>query len=61
MTITGYNDFYDGWLAWLLAQPYDTNQNWPWQEGWRMADETGESAALALKPEIQKGHIVVAK
>jgi hypothetical protein len=59
MTIKGYNDFYEGWLAWILMQPFDKTKSEEWRDGYTMGDETGELALEALRPEIKIGHIIV--
>lgn len=55
--LTGWNDFYSGWLAELFGVSDDENQSAEWRMGWKMANETGSMKALALIPEIKQGHI----
>ena len=60
MIIRGCNDLYEGWLSWLLKQPYDASvHSAAWCDGWRMADETGPGAVEVLRDEIELQHIVV--
>jgi len=62
--ISGYNAFYEGWLARVVGLPKvcmqsdDTNA---WIEGWEMADETGPAMFIALGEEITRnlGHIII--
>lgn len=56
-TLTTRNDFYDGWLAQLLGLPRPDEESAA--DGWDMGQETGNSAALALRPEIEIGGVRV--
>jgi hypothetical protein len=58
--ISGWNDFYEGWLANVMLLPNDNTKSLIWQDGWQTAHETGEMAILALVPEIRQGHIKIA-
>ena len=57
--LTGINEFYDGWLAWLMFQTIGPRRSYAWMDGYKMAAETGENAVLALRDEIKQGNIVV--
>ena len=57
--IRGSTDFYEGWLAWVLLAPMRRDASREWLLGWDMAQETGEEAVLAIRPEIKLGHIIV--
>ena len=66
MTITGWNEFYSGWLARVLLKNGDGKHNAPtdkdevWLDGWKMADESyGRGIGDALLMEIDEGHILV--
>ena len=59
MVVSGSNSFHAGWLSWLLLLPFDPSRDESWREGWKMGSETGEMAALALRPAIQLGQIIV--
>lgn len=51
--VAGWNPFYEGWLACILAQPLDPDQSEAWQSGWQTADETdAEGLMWALGQEI---------
>ena len=65
-TLTPRNEFYDGWLAWILGVSEMQKHSEAFREGWKMADETGGDRTLrvggsllllALVEEIDKGHI----
>lgn len=57
--LTGYNDFYDGWLHAILLRPLPTNAHAYFVDGYRMAHETGlEFAITALQAEMRLGHII---
>ena len=65
-TLTPRNEFYDGWLAWILGVAPQRRHGKDFRDGWKMADETaGEYTSgvgrglilLALVEEIDKGHI----
>jgi len=64
LKISGYNAFYEGWLARVFGQPkvcmksYDIEA---WLEGWDMADETGPNMYIALGMEITRnlGHVII--
>ncbi len=60
--ISGWNSFYEGWLARCFEQPNNTNQDEAWQRGWRMGDETDEDGRMvALCEEIKMGQAGIAK
>lgn len=63
MRVTGWNSFYDGWLAYLFGEPFDSATDGAWKEGWKMALETKEIGLLRVVFEVerQQGHIVVEK
>lgn len=51
--ISGWNSFYEGWLARCLGQPNDNTQDESWKEGWKMGDQTSDvGRMLALQEEI---------
>jgi hypothetical protein len=51
--------FHAGWWARLLGMPKDESNGQTWCEGWRIADETGETAWLACGDMIRLGQLVV--
>lgn len=51
--------FHQGWWARLLEQPDDESRPLAWREGWRTADETGETAWLACPAMLRLGQLVV--
>ena len=59
MLVQGWNEFYEGWLARVLLIPFHVTKSDAWKDGWRMADETGDSAIEVLQAEIRLGHICV--
>lgn len=59
MFVRGYNEFYEGWLAYVLCQPDDATRPENWREGWKMGEETGPRAVEALRSEIELGHVQV--
>ena len=67
-TLTTKNDFYDGWIGYLLNQAKPEDQGG--ECGWECADDTTEKTdhplfgrrdflAIALRAEIGLGHIVI--
>jgi hypothetical protein len=61
MKIRGWNEFYDGWLAWVLMQPHDIAKSDAWKDGWEMGQETSDHAVMVLRDEIKAGHVLVEK
>lgn len=60
MRISGWNDFYEGWLTAILLQPCPETAHPFFQDGYRMAKETGLDFAIqVLQAEIEKKHIIV--
>lgn len=55
--VSGWNPFYDGWLAFILNQPQPSEA--VAADGWQMGKETGGMAGVALQAEIRLGHITV--
>jgi hypothetical protein len=60
LLLTGYNEFYTGWLYALLVQPLPEDAHEFAKAGYQMALETGiENAIAALPAEIRLKHILV--
>jgi hypothetical protein len=59
MIVRGYNEFYDGWLAWLFHVPRDETKSDVWKDGWDMAAETGIIAGSILREEVKRKHVIV--
>ena len=57
--LSGWNDFYEGWLANCLLQPLNKEKNISWQRGWQMGEESGDNKVLAIPLEIEYNHILV--
>jgi len=58
--ISGWNSFYEGWLASCFEQPCDLHADGEWKDGWRIGNETGENKMLALNNEIMLGQCTLA-
>jgi len=65
--LTGWNPFYEGWLAGAFGLPCEAVGETEcdrdgWREGWQMARETGlEGVRLALTLELESGDHVKAE
>jgi hypothetical protein len=62
--VSGYNAFYEGWLARVFGLPkvcMKSDDIEAWIDGWEMADETGPGIYTALGMEITRnlGHILI--
>lgn len=58
-TITTCNNFYNGWVAWILGIELPEESCLAFQEGWKMGKETNSLMVNALHAEIKKGKITV--
>ena len=59
--ITFYNDFREGWLAYILGEDYDSKQSDSWKEGWDTAMETKiyDETRDVVYGCIRKGRIII--
>ena len=51
--------FHAGWLAQLCGVPFDEAQPFAWRDAWKMAEETGEVAWLAVPAALRLGQLIV--
>ena len=61
IAVTGYNDFYCGWIAGLFLRQKQLLVSEAWTYGYETAMETGPAVAKVLRPEILNGHVVVSR
>ena len=62
--VSGYNAFYEGWLARVFGLPkvcMAPEDLEAWITGWETADETGPAMFIALREEITRnlGHVII--
>lgn len=54
--VSGWNSFYEGWLANCFEIQFDETKDVAWKEGWKTGNETGENKMIALRDEIILGN-----
>lgn len=59
LKLTGWNDFYEGWLMQVLGVPLPERVCEDMVDGYRMGEETGPDAIQVLRDEINLNHIHV--
>jgi len=61
MKIQGWNDFYDGWIAYLIGFDKDDTKNDAWKEGWDTANETDcvKETSDIIRGSIKRNYISI--